>query len=385
MQNKVQSRGTREAGRFKVQSSLTWNLGLGTLNSRTRAAFTLTELLIVIAIIGIMTGLGLSALAGATELAREQRTRSIIAKLDQLVMERYESYRTRAVPIRIPPGTAPQFASRARLNALRDLMRLELPDRKSDVTDPPCYYNPLVGTAQMQQPSLWRSYRRQAQRNCGASWATNWTATSQGAECLYLIVSTMHDGDKNALDFFSSDEIGDFDEDGMKEILDGWGRPVEFLRWPAGYTIEQPGDDWQWGGGSNDPTAFDPDTSASKDFRFSITTQSRDYRSFPDPFDPIKADLRWSDATVLQKPYALRPLIMSSGRDKEFDVVTDNPASNIQYSIPATPNNSPNPYFSVNVPIAGTNVTVLIGTPGDTDNNGINFADNITNHYQQTP
>lgn len=58
-------------------------------NSEFPCAFTLTEL-IVIAIIGIITGLGLSAFAGAVELAREQRTRSIIAKIDQLIMERYE-------------------------------------------------------------------------------------------------------------------------------------------------------------------------------------------------------------------------------------------------------------------------------------------------------
>src|SRR5262245_32488022 len=68
-------------------------------SSRLRRGFTLTELLIVILIIGIMTGLALSAMSGATELACEQRTRSIIAKLDQLIMERYEGFRTRAVPV----------------------------------------------------------------------------------------------------------------------------------------------------------------------------------------------------------------------------------------------------------------------------------------------
>src|SRR6187200_1326564 len=79
---------------------------------RIRRAFTLTELLLVITIIGIMTGLGLSALAGAVELAREQRTQTIIAKIDQLIMERYESYRTRALPIRIPNGVDPRTAAR---------------------------------------------------------------------------------------------------------------------------------------------------------------------------------------------------------------------------------------------------------------------------------
>ena len=56
----------------------------------------------------------------------------------------------------------------------------------------------------------------------------------------------MKDGDKNALDFFMPDEIGDMDEDGMKEILDGWGTPIEFLRWAPGYS-QRPGPDGVWG------------------------------------------------------------------------------------------------------------------------------------------
>jgi prepilin-type N-terminal cleavage/methylation domain-containing protein len=53
---------------------------------RLRAAFTLMELLMVLLIITILAGMALAAMAGATEMAKEQRTRSIISKLDQLVM-----------------------------------------------------------------------------------------------------------------------------------------------------------------------------------------------------------------------------------------------------------------------------------------------------------
>src|SRR5438477_11280441 len=67
-----------------------WLLAPGRLR---RPAFTLTELLIVMMILGIMTGLALSGLAGAIDQAKEQRTRAIIAKLDQPIMERSESYR----------------------------------------------------------------------------------------------------------------------------------------------------------------------------------------------------------------------------------------------------------------------------------------------------
>src|SRR5436309_2665148 len=110
------------------------------MNSKTcnRAGFTLTELLIVMMILGIMTGLALSGLAGAINLAKEQRTRAIITKIDQLVMEHYEDYRTRSVPLN--QFAAPSVAARNRLYALRELMRMEMPDRVTDVVDGPVFF-----------------------------------------------------------------------------------------------------------------------------------------------------------------------------------------------------------------------------------------------------
>ena len=43
-----------------------------------------------------------------------------------------------------------------------------------------------------------------------------------------------------------AEEIGDNDEDGMKEILDGRGRPIEILRWAPAF-VTQRGPDNQWG------------------------------------------------------------------------------------------------------------------------------------------
>src|SRR5215207_3911702 len=99
-----------------------------------RPAFTVMELLIVIMIIGILAAMSMMALAGAAEQAREQRTRAIISKIDQLIRERYEGYRTRSVPISRAAAT-PRVAAVNRLNALRELMRMELPDRRTDIVD----------------------------------------------------------------------------------------------------------------------------------------------------------------------------------------------------------------------------------------------------------
>jgi prepilin-type N-terminal cleavage/methylation domain-containing protein len=387
------------SSRFKSQSSPTRNLEPGTWNSRVRRGFTLTELLIVMLVIGIMAGLALSALSGATELAREQRTRAIISKLDQLIMERYEGYRTRAVPLRVPPNAGPRGAAFVRLTALRDLMRMELPDRRSDIlnflSNPPTLQITASGIS---QSSLQKSYFRKAVRTLGgANNLANWTSTHEGAECLYLIVSTMHDGDKNALDFFSPNEVGDVDEDGMKEILDGWGNPIEFIRWPAGYTA-QPGPDGEWGiaGADDDGNGtvddlFEAGWPGSDDV-VPQTMQTLNYLTSPDPFDPAKADPRWGAGTgisyvgVAPQPFALHPLIVSAGRDRLYDIDVGGGLVYVQTARaaatpqPAVPPNDP--YYAGSPP----GELSIVGRVFDANLDGyLNFMDNITNHFQETP
>jgi hypothetical protein len=314
------------------------------------------ELLIVMLIIAVLAALALTALQGAAEEARADRTRVIIAKLDQLIMQRYDSYRTRPLPIRVPSGSSPQLAAAIRLAAIRDLMRLELPDRKTDVALPPADLHP-VNTAYMylaspgQPIALQRVYQRKIAAAGGA-----WEEINQSSECLWLIVSTMHDGDKNALDFFMPREVADGDDsDTIPEILDGWGRPINFLRWAPGFVVENG----------------------------AVTTQTNDATVAPDSRDPVKADPTWYDATTGNEPFELRPLIFSGGRDKSIDIITDNaPAPPYHEYCPApslpADNNWPNPY----APLA---MGVLIGTPQDTDGDGdLEYADNITNHFQPT-
>lgn len=302
-----------------------------------RNAFTLIEMTIVIAIIAILAGMALSVYNTAAQQSKGMRTRAIIAKIDQLIGEKYESYRTRQVPIRIPPGTQPNVAAQIRLCAIRDLMRMEMPDHREDVIDGPAQ---LPGNLYLARPSLSKNYLRRGT----ASWTANpadWSNDS--AECLYLILAAMRDGDKSALDYFSPSEIGDLDNDGLNEIHDSFGRPILFFRWAPGY--------------------LNTDV---------VTPQDAGQ---PDPYDPFKADPRWTNGGI--QPYDLKPLIVSTGPDKLYDLYSQ---INFHYSqtsaLPGSPCNS-DPFCLV--PDAG-GTPRLFGTPLDTDGDGSISTDNITNH-----
>jgi hypothetical protein len=89
----------------------------------------------------------------------------------------------------------------------------------------------------------------------------------------------------DAVEQFRSDEIGDVDGDGHPEFVDGWGRPISFIRWPAG---------------------------------FSSVLQSISANDPPDPIDPLGV----TDATKNYTDRALIPLIYSGGPNNSLDIDT---------------------------------------------------------------
>jgi prepilin-type N-terminal cleavage/methylation domain-containing protein len=256
------------------------------------AGFTLVELMVVMVVLALLAALTLSGLAGVRDRAKADKTRSTIRKLHEIIVPHYESYLTRRVPQRpsspasvwntgvtpnrfAPSGspiTSSTSAATNRLWGLRLLMTLEMPDQWRDVAP----------TATLPSWAITAPVKRYAAlKTAGTAPSTAY----EGAECLAMIV--LRGGfDPDLVELFRSDELGDLDGDRHPEFLDGWGKPIGFIRWPVG---------------------------------FQSPVQSQDAAVNPDPFDPMRRSNPEAFPSASQADYGVTPLIYSGGPSAALD------------------------------------------------------------------
>lgn len=280
---------------------------LSTLDPRLSFGITLIELLITMLIISILAGLILGVASVAGETAREAHTRNMVARLHTLLMQHYDTYKTRRV--RLTPALEAEIDSRfagnatvrgrvlaeARLYALREMMVMEIPDRWSDVLLTDVGNAPLAPLYLAVRPELANFYLRRyvalTSRKNDLTGKTNTAEElirNQGAECLYMVI-TLATGDGEARTLFHEGDIGDSDGDGAPEFVDGWGRPINFLRWAPGFDSQI-------------------QLNAVRLAGLSISERDAAISGDHDPFDLFRVE---------KNAYRLVPLIYSPGADED--------------------------------------------------------------------
>jgi len=346
---------------------------------RPARGFTLVELLATIAIIGILAGAVLAAVHASREAARVTKTRSTITKLHTIIMEQYESYRTRRVPVQTA-GLPPAVAAARRLGAIRLTMCLEMPERWTDLPPAPTASDPNpevwvvdpetgANVFKLPVPALAAAYRRRYDRALRALTqsppagpglsqpeAEDVLGDYASAECLYMIVTMA--GGAEAREQFKGSEIGDVDGDGLPEFLDAWGNPIKFLRWAPGLTDS----DLQAQTYFLNPTG-DEFVQAAPESVAEVALRDHD------PYD---------NRNLFPYAYRLVPLIYSAGPDGIYDIDVK-PGYRFR--------DLGDPYY---FGTAATRVENTSGRPLDSDNlsvtatgsaNGsFDHYDNITNH-----
>ncbi|MGI9516954.1 MAG: type II secretion system protein, partial [Pirellulaceae bacterium] len=158
-----------------------------------RCGFTLIELLLVVAIIAIISSLGLAVLGGAEQDALENRTRAGIERIQQALDQKLEENLYRILPIRPVAGTDPVDLKDIRLRGITELMRVEFPTQ-IEHADPANFPRNDTGMVAGIMDFNDRSVFPEPQmlRRFDAS-LTGATTANQDAECLYAIMSLHYD------------------------------------------------------------------------------------------------------------------------------------------------------------------------------------------------
>lgn len=326
-----------------------------------RNAFTLVELLVAIVISGIISSMVAVALSGASRQAQETRARTFIEKLNLSMLRVYENEARRRLGSLQGRPASGEALGQSQLIYKREWLRAVLPNNRADLTvragvagptQIPFIERTAAGTfvsnptADFTINAMTDRYRQRVYRSVSlpatapanspmtaAEWndaLTRWTPQFESAECLYLIFSANTLNGRPLTEQLRTRDVTDQDEDGMPEIVDPWGVPVLWMRWPVGFYLKN-----RWV----------PDESVAAQWPTVGELRSVVGKLGEDPMDVLRGDPRQADAATAftgladnyqinpavddnsvfidKQTFFVQPLIISAGSDGEFDLFTN--------------------------------------------------------------
>lgn len=401
-----------------------------------RSGFTLIEVMVVIAILLILAVVTIGLVGWVQGDMKRQQTERTIRHLEQALIDILESPsldvggEARLSKWYNPPFVqlAPNDLQRNDIQELReeaeasctahlyhDRLRLYMPQSSDEIA-------PGIGL-QIKSPVITTIAR---QETPGVQ--SFYPKGLSNAEYLYCVIANLN---PSALSGIQSRELGDVDSNGHPEFLDGWGRPIRFMRCAPALTDSRyqpnvldginipvsPDNDkleanlWPTRPAFDDNGKEDGVTWASPDhltvnqWKTPGSRLVRNMRVAVNPSDAKKLDNpdhepdpekdppreRWTFFSA--REWRTYPLVVSAGPDGKFDLSFITPTV-----APLSPNPKASPRKKASHPDGGgadpddmrdwqplffiyTPFSVPAGIPVDTDNDGeLNHYDNISNH-----
>jgi type II secretory pathway pseudopilin PulG len=186
-----------------------------------RAGFSLVEILVVIGLIAFLTAAIVAVIPRVGNAAKVAATKATIKKVDELLNDRINGFRRWIQKQDQLAGTGvPSYV---------DLGTLSLTNGNLQQAKIICVKKLFVQNFAQTYSELPQTIQTANPRG-----ATH-TPETDSAECLYLFLTQgpLFDTEPPSAADLKAIEVADIDHDGIPEILDGWGQPLRFYRWPT--------------------------------------------------------------------------------------------------------------------------------------------------------
>lgn len=184
------------------------------------AAFSLIELLVVIGIIVLLITLSFVALGSSLRSAREWRTRSTIMKADALLRRRLENFQRFAKTTKLD-----QYVAQGRVN-IPQQYRANRSDKD---------FSRLIAIKEITKVLFPQNYVEAKLKQQSDSAVIDTDVDRASSEILYYMLTKVQVPGATGMEEvqFDDSELTDTDGDGFLEVIDAWGTPLRFYRWPT--------------------------------------------------------------------------------------------------------------------------------------------------------
>jgi prepilin-type N-terminal cleavage/methylation domain-containing protein len=280
-----------------------------------RDGFTLVELLVVIAILAGLMGLSGAAYFRWLDSKQYDVTEQTIRTVYKSLEQHLKAVRDLANKEDIPPSVmtlAQNDPRRARVIWIKLRLKQEFPMTYAEARQP-WAVPPVPGVLPVTAADL--PAKNEYVRILG----NRTSAAGESSACLLMALQRRRAGANplNADDLGPA--VGDSDNDGMKELIDGWGQPLAFARWPAGNAeLEKLNPHPTNTKAYRFADALDPDgTLLTKEwYGLNLATPTPQRTWFQTALHPISPDG--------VRSYYIVPTIASGGRDTSLAGTADN-------------------------------------------------------------